>query len=284
MKTLKLATLAIGATIFISACTKPDDVKPVGPAPTGTVEVYVTPMVGSNPFVINQEFLTPAGEQLTISDFRFFISQIGLARLSSQEVPAQPFPGDSSQAGIYLVDFRRANHHAPGMDHVHNTCALRFKADTGSYADLRFEVSVPRAYNQAEISTNPFPVNANTGMYWTWNSGFKFLVINGRTPLSTTPVHLSIGQNSRAMTYSFRSMTLAASRPRIVVREGQVTKIYLTYDLNTLLTNTDGSNYSFVQQPGRPTPLQVHGGYWSDILNANAANAMQLSQFETIAN
>lgn len=280
---LKALLLVASAAITTWSCQNnaTNSVEPQKATPKGKVEVYITPVVGTAPFKANEAFTTPAGEQLTIRDFRFFVSDVGMAKLNSMEVEATPVAGDSSQAGIWLVNFGRPN--AVGsVAGVNNAFKFSFMADTGSYADLRLSVAVPRTYNSANIVENPFPVNANTGMYWTWNSGFKFLVINGSTPVSPVPVHLSIGQNSRVMIYSFRAMMLAASRSRIVVTEDGVTKIYLNYDLNALFTNTDGTAYSFVQKPGLPTPLQVHGGYWSDILKANASNAFELSSFETI--
>jgi hypothetical protein len=273
--------LALGLVAGLCACKKSEDPQPTQIPPTGKVEVYITPTVGGDAFRTGTTITTPAGEQLTINDFRFFVSDLGLAKLSSEEVAAKPVLGDSSQAGVYLVDFRKANQ-IGSIAGQNNAVKFSFMADTGQYVDLRFAIAVPRGYNSADITKNPFPINASTGMYWTWNSGFKFLVINGRTPLSTTPVHLSIGQNSRFMIYNFKAMLLAAKRPKIVVTENAVTKIYITYDLNALFTNTDGSNYSFVQQTGKPTPLQVHGGYWSDILKANSSYAMDMTGFETV--
>jgi hypothetical protein len=275
----KLFTLGV-AVATLSACTKSDAPTPSeAPAkPTGEVEVYITPMVGSNPFRMNEPFLTPAGEQLTIRDWKFYVSDVALAKATSQEVKAQPVMGDSCQSGVWLVDFNKATHEGsvPG---VRNAFMFKFKADTGNFVDLRLAVAVPREYNQADITTNPIPLNNRAGMYWSWNSGFKFFVINGSTPVSPVPVHLSIGISSRVVNYNFRAMLLAINRPRIIVTPQGVTKVYLNYDLNNFFTNTDGSNYSFVQQPGKPTPLQVHGGYWSDILKANSANAMEMSRF-----
>ena len=271
--------MLISITALLNSCKKDEVITPEDN--TGTVEVVFVPMTGANALKLGEQFTTPAGELFSIREMKFFVNNVGLADKSSQEVKAVPFAEDSCQSGIWLVDFEKGNFDAGyGANQAYS---FKFKANAGEYADLRFSVEVPREYNLADISKNPYPVNGRQGMYWSWNSGFKFFVINGNSPVvgpvGRDDVHLSIGLGYRAIEYNFRSMLLAAERPTINVEKGKTTRVIYKYDVNTLLTNVDGTPYSFVQQPGKPTPNQVHGGEMSSVLQQNAAAAIEMMDF-----
>jgi len=161
------------------------------------------------------------------------------------------------------------------------------KSKVGEFVDNKFDIAVPREYNLSEITTNPYPLTSATGMYWSWNSGYKFLVINGKSPLvnsnQNNGIHMSIGQGQRVMPFNFKSMMTAASLPKIKVEKGKTTTIYFDLDINFLLKNTDGSNYTFVisTATNAPDPAQVHSGYLMDVLKANASNMIEMVSFET---
>lgn len=268
-------------SLFFMACKKDDDVtEPVAEEKTGTVEFVFIPKIGQDALELGTEFTTPAGEKMTINEFKFFVSDIGLTLLDASEKQISAIEGDSSKVGIYLVDFSQENAHLEvNGKHAHGF-KFSCKVPVGEYADVRYQIGVPRQYNLADISTNPYPVNGKNGMYWSWNSGFKFLVINGSSPAAQgTPLHLSIGLGSRILDYNFRSMLLAASREKISVQDGKTTVLTFEFDINAFLTNADGSFYSFA--PATPSPAQVHGGQMSDVLHANAATSMELIKFET---
>jgi hypothetical protein len=279
---MKKYNLFIAITLLIlgvTSCNKDDKATPT--TPKGNVEIVFVPKIGNQPLVLNQGFVTPAGENFTIKDFKFYVNEVAFAMMNSTEKQVTSLSTDSSQNGVWLIDFSK-----PNFDAGFGTQAFKLtvQADAGEYADFRFAIKVPRAYNMADISTNPFPLNAKNGMYWSWNSGFKFLVINGTTDVGApnTPVHLSIGLDYRSAIYNFRSMALASSREGIKVESGKTTRIVLEYDVNALLTNTDGSKYSFVAQPGKANPVQVHGGELSDKIFANSAAAVDLKEFKII--
>lgn len=273
--------LSMAFALAFAGCSKDnDDTNKPEDTPTGTVELVFVPMVGNNAMQIGQSFTTPAGEELTINDMKFFIANVAMVDVAGTEYTAKPLAGDSAQAGIWLVNLTNPNFNAGyGLQ----SYKVSFEAPAGQYADARFAVDVPRQYNLSEITKNPYPVNGSNGMYWSWNSGFKFFVINGTSqtvgPEGQNAVHLSIGQGFRAVDYNFRSMLLAAQRPTINVEAGKTTRIVYKYDINRLLTNVNGTPYSLIQQPGQPNPFQVHGGELSTVLQANSASAIDIMDF-----
>ena len=261
--------------VFLASCSKEEGNDKVT---YGTVEMVFTPKAGDTYLSMGNTITTPANEQLTINELKFFISQVAMVDLDGVEYEAEPLQDDSAQAGIWLIDFTQSNY---SMGQNDASYLVRFKVPVGAYADNRFAVEVPRQYNLSEISTNPHPVNGSNGMYWSWNSGFKYFVLNGSSPSAggSGNVHLSIGLGFRAVNYNFRSMVLAAQRPTIDISEGKTTRLMYTYDVNNLLTNVDGSPYSFVQQPNKPNPASVHGGELSTQLQANSVSAVELQDF-----
>ncbi len=264
MKNLFQFTIATIFTLLIGCEQKKENLDPS----EGIIEVVFNAKTGTTPLVLGQEFTTPNGEKLKISDFKFFVSEVKMAKTDASEVDTKALASDSAQSGVWLINF------ASGQK------SFKFKTNVGEYADLRFSISVPAKYNLAEISKNPYPINNRQGMYWSWNSGFKFIVINGITTATTSTgsnVHLSIGLTSNRMDYNFRSLLLAAQRSKINVVAGKTTTIQFDYDINGLLTNLNGSNYSFVKVlPSDPDPMQVHGGYWMTVLKANSAQALNM--------
>lgn len=279
MNTIKrIFFVAASAAILFTACKKEEDT--VVDTNEGTVEVVFVPMSGSNALKMNEPITTPAGEELTIQDMKFFISNVAMVQKDAKEVSVKPLEGDSCQNGIWLINLTNPNHDAGYGQQAYK---VRFTAPAGDYADLRFSVEVPREYNLADITKNPHPVNGSNGMYWSWNSGFKFFVINGKSPVvgpsGRDQVHLSIGQGFRSVDYNFRSMLLAAERPGILVEKGKTTTMVFTYDVNKLLTNVDGTPYSLVSNPGGPSKSQVHGGEMSSVLQQNSASAIDLLNF-----
>lgn len=279
MKTNILLVL-VALSIFAVSCKK-DEPKQTSESITyGTVEMIFTPKVGTDALFMGQEITTPAGELLTINEMKYFVTSVAMVQESAAETEAIAFDSDSCQSGTWLVDFTNPNYDA-GFGN--QSYSIKFKAPIGEYVDARFAVDVPREYNLADVTSNPYPLNGSNGMYWSWNSGFKFFVINGTSPAVGTSgegsVHLSIGQGYRAVNYNFRSMLLAAQRNKINVEEGKTTKLFFEYDVNRLLTNVDGTPYSLIQEVGSPNPASVHGGELSTVLQANSSSAIDMADF-----
>jgi hypothetical protein len=289
MKTKISLLSAIAICLAIASCKKKEVIKVEEkivyvdntPAPvqqeTGTVELIFEPVLNGSAYTMSTSFNTPAGENLKVTDFKFYVSGIGLASDNSKENKALPYPGDQEQSGIYLANFTAPNfNNGNGL----NSHKLRFKGVVGEYSDIRFRMEVPSDYNLANITTNPYPCNASNGMYWSWNSGFKYLVINGTS--TNVPnggaVHLSIGADKNCV-FNFRSLILAPNLPKIKIEKNKVTQIRFTYDLMAMFRNTDGSNYSFISGNPSVNNAQVHGGANANVLRGNIQQALELVSF-----
>jgi len=69
-----------------------------------------------------------------------------------------------------------------------NKMVLEFEIPSGSYSGLKFDLGVPNEMNGIEASNPDFmmslfdanhPLNESEGMYWSWNTGYKFFSFEG---------------------------------------------------------------------------------------------------------
>jgi hypothetical protein len=244
---------------------------------TGTVELIFEPTLDGVPYTMGTSFTTPAGENLNVTDLRFYLSSIGLANADSKENMSIAYPGDLEQSNIYLANLMR-----PNFDNGHglNSYKIRFKGVVGEYSDIRFRMEVPVEYNLADPTNNPYPLDAANGMYWSWNSGYKFLVVNGTSSSLTgfDGVHLSIGADKNCV-FNFRSLILAPSLPKIKVEKDKTTQIRFTYNFMAMLRNTNGTKYSLLPNPDGSSNSQVHGGSNANVIRGNVQQALELNSF-----
>jgi hypothetical protein len=71
--------------------------------------------------------------------------------------------------------------------------SIAMPVDTGMYAGLRAGLGVPNALNMSDpaVYSAGHPLNVNNGTYWTWATGYRFLMFEGRydlDPQSTAPL------------------------------------------------------------------------------------------------
>ncbi len=237
----------------------------------GQVELVFTPMVDTAIFSFDRTYISPSGESFKIHKIKFFISDIAC---SSSNMPEARAISNASN-GVYLVDFSEAT-----IDTNSNKLmsSVRFDVAEGCYSDIRFNLGLPRALNHADPTMAPAPLDlAKADMFWEWNSGYIFLLIEGGSSIAEDSLlHFAIGGDARIMPFSFGDIFDAV--PLVQVKENGLTRVHFSFDLNKLFINGDGSAYSFKS----PNASDVHGGYSADLLRMNALKALEFVSVECI--
>lgn len=91
-----------------------------------------------------------------------------------------------------------------------NRVVLEFEVPSGSYSGVKFNLGVPSEMNGIEESNPDFmmsifdanhPLNEDEGMYWNWNTGYRFFSFEGNC--DTTDV----GSDPLSMQFAFHSGT-----------------------------------------------------------------------------
>lgn len=155
------------AALSLAGCKK-DNTTP--DSQTGEVDLEFEHTVGSVPLVLNTgTYATPAGDQFTVSKFKYYISNIKLTRTDGTQY-VQP-------ESYYLVD---------GSASASQHLALK-DVPVGDYKGLTFTIGVDSARNVAGAQTGA--LDPSNSMFWSWNSGYIFAKLEGTSPQSTDPAN-----------------------------------------------------------------------------------------------
>ncbi|MBX2893471.1 MAG: hypothetical protein KF734_21335 [Saprospiraceae bacterium] len=159
--------LLFGAFIF-DACKKDhdhdDDLTGVG-----DVEIEFDHRAGTDALVFGSEYTNAAGEKLKFTTFNYFVSNIVLIK------------GDGTEFVVPRNDsYFLVKHDEP------STRAIKLSnVPAGDYSKLRFTIGVDSLKSVSDISERQGvldPAGAANGMYWSWNSGYIFVKVEGTSP------------------------------------------------------------------------------------------------------
>jgi len=262
---MKNLVFGLFLVLLIGACKKDKGAIPVAAdQDKGKVELIFMPVAGSGNLLKDSIYTSGAGEQFRLTKLKFFVSDIGLAAGNSSEETAK----DSSGRNIFLVNFTSL----PSSE------KLKFEVKSGEYKGLRFNIGLPRDVNHADPTVALPPLNlAQSDMYWSWNSGYIFFLVEGNGPdVYQNKFHFGIGEDKRIMPFSFGNV-LSPQTP-FKIEKGKTTRIILKFDIQKMLVNGNGSYYSL----GSQSSAMVHGGYFADLLSANISNTLELISSEIV--
>ena len=177
------------------------------------------------------------GKPVSITRLRYYLSNFRLRRAEGGWATAAS--DAHSSAGYFLVDAAQAA--SQSFEFI--------RAPAGAYSGLEFLLGVDDARNTAGAQTGT--LDPARGMFWTWHSGYIFLMLEGRSYSSeaagaphesddtaearnfafhvggATPAHLS------------RSIYLQFGAKPLTLRAGTAPSIHLHADVGALLAATD---------------------------------------------
>ncbi len=206
------------------------------------VELRFEAVVGSMPFSCASTFsnLGTTMATWTPSDFRFYVHDVALVTESGSPVPVTlDQDGTWQYQNVALLDFE--NHTGTcsnGTDATNTSIRGTHSAPAGTrFTGLRFTLGVPQALNHRNPATAPSPLNLST-LFWAWQSGYKFLRIDGRTTVPGFNIHLgSTGCTGDPMAGSVSCTR--PNRPMVTLTGFDPTQSVVVADLARLVTTTD---------------------------------------------
>ena len=138
-----------------------------GPA-SSSLQLSVTHMMGQQPLVRKTvTYTNAAGESFTVSRFRYFLSNFSLESANGAIVRLPP--------AYFLVDDALDTSKTIRLDNV----------PAGQYKGIRFLVGVDSARNTSGVQSGALAVES--GMFWTWNSGYIMAQLEGHSPVISSP-------------------------------------------------------------------------------------------------
>ena len=182
--------------------------------PSGSpVEVRFEAVVGATPFSCAGTFanMGTTSATWTPTDFRFYVHDVQLVPESGSPLPVTlDQDGTWQHQNVALLDFEdRTGTCSNGTTATNTRVVGRVAAPVGTrFTGLRFKLGVPSDLNHRNQATAPSPLNLST-LFWSWQSGYKFLRIDGRTTVPGFNIHIG----STGCTGDPMASTVACARP-----------------------------------------------------------------------
>ncbi|GAB3498513.1 hypothetical protein GCM10027341_20260 [Spirosoma knui] len=157
--------MALVASITIVACKK-DEVGAIDPAAKNTLSIEFDNRVGDQKLALgNPAYKTAAGEPFAVTAFNYFVSNIALKKEDGTTVtfPDQYFLVRQADAKTQLITLK--------------------DVPAGNYNELSFLIGVDslKSVGGAGERTGVLDPTSygDDGMYWSWNSGYIFMKLEG---------------------------------------------------------------------------------------------------------
>lgn len=229
MRSKKNLLILAVASIFLMSCND-DEVEQPSPVEP-KMNLSFNPYFNGAELGIAERFVNVHGYPVEVTDMTFYISNI------------QVHDGDevTSLSEIEIINVRNAE------------TTLSFTLPVGSYDAISFDLGVPQDLNgtaNPDFLTSVYdpthPLSESNGMYWIWQTGYRFCKFEGRyDTISTTAPSLPLtfalhsGRDTLFRTLPPFSRTIAAG-------DGAVHDIQFAVDIDKIFLNgTDSLNLKF---------------------------------------
>jgi uncharacterized repeat protein (TIGR04052 family) len=150
--------------------------------PLRSVAINFRAVVGDRAFACGQSYdgIGTGNSTFTPSEFRMFVSGVHLVSRNGQRVPVTLEQDGRWQNGdLAMLDFEDGSGPCSnGTTELHTM--ITGTVPEGEYIAVEFEIGVPFERNHGELAAQPAPLSV-TRMFWAWNSGHKFIRLDGRT-------------------------------------------------------------------------------------------------------
>jgi len=218
MKRILIYIIPLAILMGFLACNKEED------KGISTVNLNFDFVYGSENFEANKVYNYSLGYAVKFEKLQVYISKV---RLTDKEGTVIEGPE------ILFVDaFSTSN-------------GISFEIPGGDYSKIEFSIGVPPNLNgtdnpdfDAALYNSKHALSLTNGMYWTWNSGYRFILMDGRMnsdpmvdDIFETLVSIHTGKD-----YSFRTVNLGS---QFNAPKDQTVGITLTFDVADFLDNED---------------------------------------------
>lgn len=242
--------LAVIAFSF-SSCDNDDD-DPA--ASTGKLDIEMENTVGTAPLVLNTgNYTTEAGDRFTVTTFNYYISNIKLTK-SDGSTFAQP-------ESYYLVkQSEEESRHFTIPD-----------VPVGDYTGITFTIGVDSARNVAGAQTGALDPSNN--MFWSWNSGYIFLKMEGTSPDSrNNALVFHVGGFMKPYN-AIRTVSPSFNGKTMMVRADHTPEIHFRADVLKLFTGMRFSDAGSTSHSAGANAVRVADNYSAGMFTVDHIHA-----------
>lgn len=233
MKTLK-ALFILLALINLGACKK-DTEEPhddghdhTHEAQPGSLTIQFENMVDAAPLVFGTKYINPKLDTFKVSMFKYYISNIVVTKDDNSTY--------SESESFHLIDHNVASTNSIVLSNV----------PAGSYKSIKFTLGIDSARNNSGAQTGD--LDPAKGMFWSWNTGYIMLKLEGTAPLSPDPnkkITYHVGgfsganKTQRSYNISFNGSTanVSSTTSSMIHLRANVNELFKTPNLVDVSTN-----------------------------------------------
>ncbi len=169
MSTLSRTVLALILPLVLVTC-RPDDTVEPDPVPTpttGSLKLIIKPTWNGVPFALHQTYENVSGYRVKVEMLKFYLGNVQLVNGS----------GATTVKDVELFD----------MLHGGDT-AVWSGLPTGTWSGLGMGLGVPQALNDVDPINyaSGHPLSLSHGTYWSWGSGYRFVMFDGKYDTTST--------------------------------------------------------------------------------------------------
>jgi hypothetical protein len=167
MNSFSTIILAITFTVLVHSCKKDSEPPPVAPTPVvGMFKMEFENGFGSRDLKLNDSvYINSSGDSLRFSAVNYYISNVKLTKTDGSTW--------SEPSSYHLVQLSSP---VSALISISNVPA-------GNYSGYSFTIGVDSLRNVSGAQSGALDII--NGMFWDWNSGYKFIVIEGTSPQSS---------------------------------------------------------------------------------------------------
>ncbi len=206
--------LLIAAAAVLAGCHKPYGVG----GPQGHVRVKVEAIWQGQPVQTGMLAANVSGYRTQVDVLKLYLAEMRLTG-----------PGGASE----LAEITFFNALDGGTDTV-------LAAEAGTYSGLHLGLGVPAVLNASDPVLYPVghPLSLGNGTYWTWATGYRFVMFDGRYDLDPngagTPPNLFTFETGMDPCYRVRDFSLPAP---LTVQAGDTTELLVRLDVDRFFHN-----------------------------------------------
>jgi hypothetical protein len=235
--------LIIPASVFTGCKKKDNDDNNNNTGLTGTnaIRMEFTHKVGSQLLALNTGNYTNAnGDQYTVSRFRYYLSNF---RFRKTDGTYYTVPSDvNSDFGYFLIDEGNADSKNISIPNI----------PAGDYDAVEFLIGVDSLRNTTGAQTGSLdPAN---GMFWSWNSGYIFVMFEGNSPQSTAANNALVLHTGgfKQPANNIKKVTLTFNGSVAKVRSNISPEIHLIVDVNEIFANPNTISFATLNTAHMP--------------------------------
>ncbi|EHQ27421.1 hypothetical protein BDD43_1129 [Mucilaginibacter gracilis] len=242
----KLITLLMLAITGLTVSAKPNPGDPKKAAKTGTVAVHFKNVMDGKALKLNDSlslYQNANGDDLKITTFKYYISNVSLIAKNGDKI-AIP----DSYFLVNAADSTTLNQQITNIPE-------------GKYTGITFTIGVDSLRNFAGAQTGV--LDPAKGMFWSWNSGYIFVKLEGESPKSTAKKNrltFHIG-GAKAPNNTIRTFTQKLPKT-LKINDGKLPELELIANAGALFqgkTTVDFAKLNFTM--GGPNSVVVADNY-----------------------